>query len=162
MSALPPFLDPLQNHRQLEQDSCAVSGFECIAKLHGLIGKEEFSLQSDETNQGKGFGETEFLESLGIFASDSHHDIESALDLIETETSRGRFPLVSCITKIEQGMRYWHIKICAQNNAKLVLINPAYPMIVAEKREGLKTELEKSILPDRTKLHMLTYTLETQ
>ena len=152
--------EQLQHHRQLENASCAVSGFESVAKLHGLISPDAFPLQSDPANQHMGFGDTTFLRSLGLDASESLFAREEALDRIETETAEGRFPLVSLLVALTPRGRLWHIMVCARHDGRLLLIDPAYPKVQALDRSGLAAEIQKTLdmAPDRPKIHLLTYT----
>ncbi len=149
----------LRNHRQLEQASCAVSAFEAVAKLHGLIEPTSFPLQSDPANQLKGFGDTEFLRSLGILPSDGHYDIQSALNLIEKETSGGKFPLAAFVKEIVGAQVRVHVYLAARDKTKLVLIDPAVPAIVAEGREGLGRLFQRSIqmYPPISDIHVMIY-----
>jgi hypothetical protein len=158
MSDLSDLPEPLRSHRQLEDASCAVSAFEAVAKLHGLIEKDSFPLQADVKNQRRGFEDTEFLKSLGINASADHYDTQSAMDLIEKETNEGRFPLVSLLTKAPDGKLAYHVCLCAQHNG-LVLIDPGKPTIVVHGTKELANLLEgnRTNNPDRDTLHILAY-----
>ena len=149
----------LQSHRQLERASCAASGFECIAKLNGLIAPDTFPLQSDPANQGMGFGDTGFLHSLGLKTSDKHLGREAALDCIEAEIRAEKFPLVSLLVAQTDSGRYWHIYICVQHDGKLLLIDPAIPRVQAQNRDGLTAEFQRTLdlAPDRQLIHVMTY-----
>lgn len=151
--------EQLRSHRQLHTASCAVSGFECIAKLHKFISPSQFPLQSDPANQGMGFADTSFLKSYGLLAEDAHLARDAALDRIESETTAGRFPLVSLIARLPSGELGWHIMICVRHDADLLLIDPAYPKIQARNRVGLSAEFQRTLdaVPDRQRLHVLTY-----
>jgi hypothetical protein len=161
MSDLSELPAELRSHRQLEQASCAVSAFECVSKLHGLIETDTFPLQSDPKNQMLGFGDTEFLKFLGLSPLDGHYDTQSAVALIEKETNEGRFPLISLIGQTPKGEWYYHIHLCVFHNAKLLLIDPATLDIVADKKEDLAKVLERNSQqnPERKTLHILTYYL---
>ncbi|MDZ4405231.1 hypothetical protein [Prosthecobacter sp.] len=151
--------EQLRSHYQLENASCAVSGFESVAKLHGLIAPDAFPLQSDPTKQGMGFDDTSFLLSLCLLASDTHLARDIALDRIESETSDGKFPLVSLLTGQAGSTLYWHIFVCAQHGGDLLLIDPAYPKVQAQQRAGLAAEFQRTLdaIPDRQMIHLLTY-----
>ena len=159
MSDLSELPTELRSHRQLEQASCAVSAFECIAKLHGLIAPDIFPLQSDPKNQKLGFGDTGFLKSLGLSCVDNHHDTVSAMTLIEKETNEGRFPLVVLGFYLPTGEWTYHTHLCVSHNAKLVLVDPAMPAIVVGKKEDLTNLLERKRREDPLKktLHVLHY-----
>jgi hypothetical protein len=150
----------LRHHRQLENASCAVSGFESIAKLHGCIAPDAFPLQSDPAKQGMGFGETAFLRSLGLQATDVSLERDVAISRIEAETAAGRFPLVSLLATQNGRTLYWHIFICVQHEGNLLLIDPAYPKVQARQKDGLNHEFQRTLdaVPDRQTIHLLTYT----
>jgi hypothetical protein len=151
--------EKLWNHRQLEMASCAASGFECIAKLHGLIDPGDFPLQSDSAKQGMGFADTTFLSSIRIHASDAHASLEEALNICEHETQQGRFPLVSLLALSTGNQLYWHVFLCASHQGELILIDPAHPQIQAKERSGLSLEFERTLaaVPNRQAIHILTY-----
>jgi hypothetical protein len=75
--------ESLRQHRQLENAWCAVSGFESIAKMHGLIAPGAFPLQPDPAKQGMGFGDTSFLLALGLQATDVSLERDVAISRIE-------------------------------------------------------------------------------
>jgi len=160
MSTLNDIPPELRNHHQFPQATCAVSAFECVAKLHELLAPDKFPLQSDETNREKGFDDTSYLKSLGLSCEDHHYDTQSATTLIEKETNEGRFPLVSLREwKADGTILDYHIFLCALYNSKLLLVNPREPRIEAEKKEDLEKVLEYNSKnnPDRTTLHILHY-----
>jgi hypothetical protein len=90
---------------------------------------------------------------------DGHFDIQTALNLIEKETSAGRFPLVALVKEIVGTEVRVHTYLAASDKAKLVLIDPAVPEIVAEKREGLKKAFQRSvrIYPPIPDIHVMVY-----
>ena len=161
MSDLSLLPEALRNHRQLERASCAVSAFECIAKLHGLIEPDTFPLQSDPANQNKEFGDTEFLKFLNLLPSDGLFATQNALAIIERETTEGRFPLISLLVETSSGEKGYHTYLCAQHNAKLLLIDPLKPEIVVDKKEDLENLLEhnRTTNPERKTLHVMTYSM---
>jgi hypothetical protein len=158
MSDLSDLPEPLRSHRQLEKASGAVSAFEAVGKLHGLIKKDSFPLQTDPKNQHRGFEDTEFLRSLVINASADHYDTQSAMDLSEKETKERRFPLVSLIGTAPGGKLSYHVYLCAHYNG-LVLIDPAKPEIMARGGNELANLLEgnRTNNRDRDTLHILAY-----
>jgi hypothetical protein len=157
---LPP---ALADHHQLPGlNTCAVSAFEAVAKLHGLIVPTAFPLQLDPKNQKKGFDDTSFLKALGIDCRDAHYDTQEAMELIEEETNAGRFPLVSLLGFRQDGKPAgYHILLCALHNSKLLLIDPAKPSIEADNKADLANLLEgnRQQNPHRKTLHILTYQL---
>jgi hypothetical protein len=154
----------LQFHYQFHGNFCAVSAFESIAKLHRLIKPDAFPLQSNIANQAKGFGDndTVFLKSLGLTPNNRLMPVPDALDLIESETREGRFPLAAQVVGINPfGGADVHIFICCLYAGKLLLIDPATPKIQAEARQGLEAEFLKNIqrFPVRKEIHVLWYSM---
>ena len=155
--------ESLRLHYQLEAASCAASGQECIAKLHGLIPPPAFPLQSDPANQKKGFGANDrtFLESFDINGNDDGYDVPVAIALVKTETQAGRFPLVSLIGKDPDGNWGYHTFLCAQHDGKFLLIDPAKAEALIEGYPALFALFANNsvINPERKTIHILTYKL---
>jgi hypothetical protein len=150
----------LSNHYQFAGDFCAVSGFECIAKLHNLIQEKDFPLQSDTSNQYKGFGDTQFLNKW-FLCTEGHLDTAGAMALIEKETNEGRHPLVSMFVKRSTKTEY-HIFLLTNHGGDLLLIDPSSPTIVASGRVDVQKELEdhRANDPGRKTLHVFWYDLK--
>lgn len=159
-SDIPP---ALRSHHQFPLATCAVSAFECVAILHGLLEQDKFPLQCDPTNREKGFGDIDFLESLGLSCANNLYDTQSAMVLIEKETAEGRFPLVSLRAFAVDGTPLsYHILICVLHNAKLLLVDPAKPSVVVDNKVDLANLLKRNRQdnPERKTLHILHYQMK--
>lgn len=151
----------LSKHHQLPGNFCAASGFECIAKLHHLIPKDQFPLQSDDTNEGLGFGkdDTKFLNQW-FDCRDSFFDAEAAISLIEKETHDGRFPLISLFEWERNKPIGWHVYLFLRYQEKLLLVDPRVVEVVTSDLPRLKALLGLNILTNpekRQKLHVFWY-----
>ncbi len=150
--------EKLRQHYQFPRDFCAVSGFESIAKLEGLIAPDTFPLQSDPANVAKGFepAHRTFLDTLGLDAKDDHyHSGADAALVIGREVSAGRFPLVSMPV-----IGGFHVYIFAEDGGKLLFIDPAVPKVILRGLDALPLALEnwRANSPAKHKtIHVLTY-----
>jgi hypothetical protein len=158
-----PFPEVRGIHRQLHRNSCSVSAFEFVAKLHGLIPLNSYPLQSDLNNQGKGFSEPDLQSEVGLCAMSDKEDYNTldALDLLREETSQGRFPIISLRAFLENGEFVgYHINVVVSEADQLMLLEPADGSVRAATTKDLEMELERScrpILPKiRNTLHILT------
>jgi hypothetical protein len=151
--------EKLRQHYQFPRDFCAVSGFESIAKLEGLIAPDAFPLQNDPANVAKGFEPAHriFLDTLGLDAKDEHYHTGAAAALvIGHEVSAGRFPLVSM--PVTGG---FHVYIFAEDGGQLLFIDPAVPKVILRGLDALPVALEnwRANYPTKHKtIHVLTYT----
>lgn len=157
--------EELANHRQLHGNFCAASGFECIAKLHRLIPKDQFPLQSDSKNQGLGFGrdDAKFL-SQWFDCKDGHFDVEAAMAFIEQETNEGRFPLVSLYEWNNKDEPIgWHVFLLLQQGGKLLLVDPRQVSVTIDDRTKLRACLQLNSLlnPERKTLHLFWYQVKS-
>jgi hypothetical protein len=155
--------EAIRQHHQDDNASCAVSGQECIAKLHGFIAPDAFPLQSDPANKKRGFGVNDraFLKTHKIDAKDDFYDASSSVALIEAETKAGRYPLVSLIGKDPDGNWGYHTYLCAQHEGELLLVDPAKPTILVKGVPTLRAVLDANgaTNPFRKTIHILSYTL---
>ena len=142
-------------HRQLHPYSCAVSGFECIAKLHGWIKPDAFPLQLDLSNQAKGFDDTKFLESFGVICSSPLLSASDAFNEITRMTAAGKYPLVVLFDKAVG----YHAYVVAPGAIGPMLIDPAGPRIIESDPAKLKNLLisNSKANPQRSQIHVLTY-----
>ena len=159
MQSLEGIPEALRKHGQPEMASCAASGFESIAKLHGLIPADSFPLQSNPANQWLGFGDTTFLKSLGLLASNAELEVLEAVNLIEKETNEGRFPLAVQVTAKLDDKFACHTYVCVRHAGNLLLIDPSVPAIQAKGRKGIEDEFRSKIqqFPVRKTIHVLWY-----
>lgn len=160
VDALP---EAIRLHHQNDDASCAVSGQECIAKLHGFIAPDAFPLQSDPANKKRGFGADDraFLKAHMLDAKDGFYDAPSTIALIEAETNAGRYPLVALIGKDPDGNWGYHTYLCARYEGALLLIDPAKPSILVKGTPLVRAVLDanSAINPFRKTIHILSYTL---
>tara|TARA_R110002111_G_scaffold164386_3_gene230550 strand:- start:4821 stop:5309 length:489 start_codon:yes stop_codon:yes gene_type:complete len=158
-------IEPLQQHRQLSQTSCAASGMEALLKLHNRIDSDSFPYQTTFGDKNIGFEQVHLLSEHGLIAHDERLPLEDAITKLETETNNGRFPLVSLLTVVQDVPIGWHIYVALSEGSELRLIDPAptggeiYAATTAEVRQKCKYTLEA--VPDRQTIHILTY-VETQ
>lgn len=148
--SLIPFGEVAKVHRQQFHRSCSVSAFEFVSKLYGLIPLNSYPLQSNPENQKKGFDEPILQSEIGLrpLSNRDNYNIQSALELMKEETSRGRFPIVSLRAYSEDGrMEGYHINVVVSEEGQLILIEPADGSIRAATTEDLKKELERSCIP---------------
>jgi hypothetical protein len=153
----------IRDHHQLNGDFCAVSGFESIAKLHGLLAGNAFPLQSDATNEQKGFEPAHYtyLTERGFTCSDQHIGTgTAAAQIIQQETDAGRFPLASI--PWQKGGRWgYHVFLFARHEDQVLWIDPAEPCVMLRGIDAIPVALEnnrtRNPIEGRT-IHMLTYT----
>jgi len=160
LSELP---DALRLHRQFNGDFCAVSGFECIAKLHGFLARDAFPLQSDPANQRKGFQPDHYayLTKQGFICADAHHTTGAAAGaVIQKETEAGRFPLVSLPWTGSNGYWGYHVFLFARHEGAALWIDPAIPCVILRGIDAIPQALENVLTNNalqRRTIHLLTY-----
>jgi len=152
----------IRQHHQLNGDFCAVSGFECIAKLHGFLAGDAFPLQSDAANEHKGFEPAHYayLTERGLTCSDQHLETGlAAAQIIQQETDAGRFPLASLPWNKGRGWGY-HVFLFARHEDHVLWIDPAEPCAMLRGIEAIPIALENNRIGNpigRRTIHMLTY-----
>ncbi len=150
----------VKSHEQKHQYSCSASGHEFIMKLHEKIKPDDFPLQINMFNQGKGFQFEAFLNQNGFSGQDSSSGTEgvwfSPLDATNTigvEVLKGYFPLVS----LPQGSDF-HIYVAIPNGfGGFGLFNPA--------AKSFRTQYDTETIPllksatnvNRPNVHLLLY-----
>ena len=155
--------DALRLHYQFNGDFCAVSGFECIAKLHGLLARDAFPLQGDPTNQYRGFEPDHYayLTARGFNCTDLHHPTGAAAGaVIQTETEAGRFPLAALPWRGANGNWGYHIFLFARHEGVTLWIDPAIPCVMLRGMDAVPQALENVRVNNplgRRTIHLLTY-----
>lgn len=156
--------EALRLHHQFDGDFCAVSGFECIAKLHGLLAPGAFPLQSHPANQHRGFQPDHYvyLTERGFVCADMHLPTGAkAGSVIQTETDTGRFPLVSLPWQGGDGKWGYHIFLFARHEGAVLWIDPAIPCVMLRGIDAIPQALENVRVNNplgRRTIHTLTYT----
>ncbi len=152
----------LRKHYQFRGDYCAVSGFECIAKLEGLIAPDAFPLQSDSGNTGIGFEPKHraLLEELGVDASEDvqYKSGASASAAIISALDAGRSALIS-MPCLDMSPKF-HVYLCTKSGGETLLIDPAKLEILLKGADALPQALEnwRMNYPSKDKtVHVLTY-----
>jgi hypothetical protein len=155
--------EAIRQHYQFPDDFCAVSGFECVAKLEGHLAPNAFPLQSDPANLHKGFepAHCTYLTGLGFTVHDVHHPTgQAAAAVIQTETDAGRFPLVSMPVPDEQGHWGYHVFLFARHENAVIFIDPSVPRVMLRGIDQIPVALEnmrnRHPLEHHT-VHLLTY-----
>ena len=135
---------------------------EAVLKLHGLIDPDAFPYQTQFGDDNIGFEQVHLLADHGLKAQDSMLAIDDALATLESETTSGRFPLISLLTVVNGVPKGWHIYTARHHAGTLQLIDPApvgggiYAASTADVRAAFQHTLDA--VPDRQKIHILTYT----
>lgn len=156
--------DVLRSHRQFAGDFCAVSGFECITKLHGILARDEFPLQSDPANQYRGFQPDHYtyLTEHRFVCTDGHYPNGIAAGaMIQAETNAGRFPLVSLPWQGGDGKWGYHIFLFVRHEGVMLWIDPAIPCVMLRGIDAIPQALENLRVNNplgRRTIHLLTYT----
>ena len=153
----------LREHHQFSGNFCAVSGFECIAKLEGLLAPTAFPLQSEPASEHKGFGPADcgYLTGLGFAVHDEHYPSgQAASTVIQAETDAGRFPLVSMPVQDAHENWAYHVFLFAKHLDAVLFINPAEPCVILRGIDAIPQVLEimrtQHPLQHHT-VHLLTY-----
>lgn len=156
---MPDLQEVLRHHHQKSANSCAASGMEIICKCHGLIPLDDFRFQEQFGDTNIGFEQTKLLSPLGIEAGAQSLSIEDCLDLLETETSQDKFPLVSLPVKLEPPYLHCHIFLCGRDGCKLALFDPANGRLRFSSREDLESHMNKLLnqIPNRPNVDVLVY-----
>ena len=158
----PPLNAVLLAHRQFPGDFCSVSALEFVSKLYGLTPVDHFPLQSNKQNTNKGFVEPALQTLVGLEGEAQFYDTRSALALIETETSMGRFPIVSLFGLITYDGKTlfpagYHIFVAARHGTQSILIDPGLKRAFATTTEDVAKALEWNSRhnPERTTINIL-------
>ena len=140
------FDEVCKRHHQKAGNFCAVSAFEFASKMFGIISLDSFPLQSDSTNEGKGFdgvrGEHVLLASVGLQGDDESCDVNAALIELDDRTNPGDFHAVSLYNFQAGG---YHIYVATKLNNNLVLVDPSYGKITANGTCEVERELQKQL-----------------
>lgn len=156
--------DAIRLHRQLDGDFCAVSGFESIAKLHGLLASDAFPLQGIPANQHRGFQPDHYayLTERGFTCADTHYPTgQAATAAIQTETDAGRFPLASLPWQSGDGNWGYHVFLFTRHEGAMHWIDPAVPCVMLRGIDAIPQALENLRVNNplgRRTIHLLTYT----
>jgi hypothetical protein len=153
--------DELRKHHQFPGDFCAVSDFESLAKLEGLLDPAAFPLQMNVTNQRKGFEPAHrgYLEGIGLEVDDKHYDSGAgAAAVIAAEVAAGRSVLMA-MPHLENPIGK-HVYVFTKYKGDTILVDPAEPRVKLRGMDAIPTVLENwranSPHPEKT-IHLLTY-----
>ncbi|MBD5779050.1 GNAT family N-acetyltransferase [Pelagicoccus sp. NFK12] len=107
----------------------------------------------------KGFGNEDLQDEVGLQGEDKLYDTQAALEVIEKETNRGRFPAVSLLLfREDRSPVGYHIFVAALRGQEPILIDPANGRTVATTKEEIsKVLIQNSALnPERKTIHIQT------
>ena len=154
-------LEVLRHHHQKSCKSCAASGMEIICKCHELIPLNDFRFQEQFGDTNIGFEHAKLLSPLGIEAKTRSLSITDCLDLLETETTQGRFPLVSLPVKLEVPYLHCHVFLCGKDKNELALFDPANGKLRFASREVLENHMNSLLrqIPNRPHIDVLVYSI---
>lgn len=163
--------DILNQHMQIQKESCAASMMDLIGKVHGKIGACEVPFQHLYKDKNIGFTKLGDLEKRGIvFDQPVEFAFDEVWKLCKQENHAGRFPLISLPTESRRDLLCYPTKelLRGERHICTTVLHPKYEHVVLWFIHGGgygilgPAEIQRNILAvdPGYKVDLATYTLK--